>query len=383
MLSSISSFLPIGKAARAEQPRPGSPGRSRAWFRASVAGSSESGRSVAETDVIRTQDRRLCSITSNVAKNGRGGNVGELIGDCPLRPARLYWGSRPPLWQFGTGKASGTRAFPHLAIRRDEDRMKMTLIMPGVGRKAGRSTPPPGSWSRWDRLSWRLSPRPDVEIAFVNDRLEPIPYDQPTDAVGINVETYTARRAYAIAAQYRAAGSAGDPRRLSSDARARRALLHADAIVEGEAETVWPRVIEDLRAGRFRAAIGPTADRAPRTSSPPADLCRQEIPADDAHRDRRGCRFACKFCSVSQFFRQTAFERPLTMFSRRSRRRAGGRCSSWTTTSSPTWTGPAALRGHPAGRHPLGQPGQHQHGQRPGAPGTDAEKRLLRGADRV
>ena len=32
------------------------------------------------------------------------------------------------------------------------------------------------------------------------------------------------------------------------------ALLHAEAIVEGEAEAVWPQVIEDLRAGHARSA---------------------------------------------------------------------------------------------------------------------------------
>ena len=40
---------------------------------------------------------------------------------------------------------------------------------------------------------------PDVEIRFFDDRIEPIPFDAPTDLVAISVETYTARRAYQIA----------------------------------------------------------------------------------------------------------------------------------------------------------------------------------------
>ena len=44
---------------------------------------------------------------------------------------------------------------------------------------------------------------PDVEIAMYDDRLESIPYDEPTDLVAITVETYTARRAYEISAEFR------------------------------------------------------------------------------------------------------------------------------------------------------------------------------------
>ena len=36
--------------------------------------------------------------------------------------------------------------------------------------------------------------------------MEAIPYDEPTDLVAISVETYTARRAYQIASEYRRRG---------------------------------------------------------------------------------------------------------------------------------------------------------------------------------
>ncbi len=40
-------------------------------------------------------------------------------------------------------------------------------------------------------------------MRFYDDRMEPIPFDEPTDLVAISVETYTARRAYQIASEYR------------------------------------------------------------------------------------------------------------------------------------------------------------------------------------
>ena len=44
---------------------------------------------------------------------------------------------------------------------------------------------------------------PDVETILYDERLEPIPYNEPTNLVAITVETYTARRAYQIATQFR------------------------------------------------------------------------------------------------------------------------------------------------------------------------------------
>ena len=45
-----------------------------------------------------------------------------------------------------------------------------------------------------------------VEVSLVDERLEPVPYDQPTDLVAITVETYNARHSYQIAARYRQRG---------------------------------------------------------------------------------------------------------------------------------------------------------------------------------
>jgi len=45
-----------------------------------------------------------------------------------------------------------------------------------------------------------------VEKRFYDDRFEAIPYDEPTDLVALSVETYTAKRCYQIASEYRRRG---------------------------------------------------------------------------------------------------------------------------------------------------------------------------------
>ena len=131
--------------------------------------------------------------------------------------------------------------------------MKITLIMPGVGRKPGE--PYVASWKMeplGPAMLAAVTP-PDVEVRFVDDRLEAIPYGEPTDAVGINVETYTARRAYSIAARFRARGVPVILGGYHPTLVPEEAAIHADAIVAGQAEPVWPHLIADLRSGRLQS----------------------------------------------------------------------------------------------------------------------------------
>ena len=84
--------------------------------------------------------------------------------------------------------------------------MKVTLVHPCIGRRTGEP------YIR----TWQMEPLPpaviagltprEVEVAFYDDRMEVIPFDEPTDLVAISVETYTAKRAYQIASEYRRRG---------------------------------------------------------------------------------------------------------------------------------------------------------------------------------
>ncbi|MBZ0165183.1 MAG: methylase, partial [Candidatus Omnitrophica bacterium] len=84
--------------------------------------------------------------------------------------------------------------------------MKITLIKPNIGRLSHSLYVDEG---RMEPLQLgviaALTP-PDVEVVLFDDRMEDINYDDPTDLAAITVETYTARRAYEIAAEYRRRG---------------------------------------------------------------------------------------------------------------------------------------------------------------------------------
>lgn len=153
---------------------------------------------------------------------------------------------------------------------------------------------------------------PEVDIRFHDDRIEPIPYDAPTDLVAISVETYTAKRAYQIASEYRRRHvpvvMGGFHATLCPDEVGR----FAESLVVGEAEAIWPQVLEDYRVGRpkklYVARSRPILAGLKPDRSIYAD--RKYLPIRLVE-GGRGCRFRCDFCAVQSMFGSTRNARPI------------------------------------------------------------------------
>ena len=189
---------------------------------------------------------------------------------------------------------------------------RVTLIHPCVGRKPGQSYIRTWQMESLPAASIAgLTPR-DVEVRFYDDRLEAIPFEEPTDLVGISVETYTAKRAYQIASEYRRRGipvvMGGFHASLLPDEVAR----YAEAVVIGEAEALWPRVLDDARHGRlekfYRAEDRPSLEEL----RPDRSIFRGKryLPIGLVEAGR-GCHFKCEFCAVQSVFDQTQTRRPI------------------------------------------------------------------------
>jgi radical SAM superfamily enzyme YgiQ (UPF0313 family) len=153
---------------------------------------------------------------------------------------------------------------------------------------------------------------PDVDIRFYDDRMEAIPYDEPTDLVALSVETYTARRAYQIASEYRRRGvpvvMGGFHPTLCPDEVGH----YAESVVVGEAEETWPRLVDDFRHGRMERVY--RAERRPslRGVRPNRRIFqgKRYLPIGLVEAGR-GCHFRCEFCAVQSVFRNTQTRRPL------------------------------------------------------------------------
>jgi radical SAM superfamily enzyme YgiQ (UPF0313 family) len=189
--------------------------------------------------------------------------------------------------------------------------MHLTLIHPAIGHRAG------ASYIR----TWQMEPLPiaalagltprDVGVAFHDDRMEPVPFDAPTDAVAIPVETYTAARAYQIASEYRKRGvpvvMGGFHATLATEEVAR----FAEAVVVGEAESVWPRVVDDLAHGTLQPIYrGERRDLSEARYDRRLFRGKRYLPIGLVETGR-GCRFPCEFCAIQTFFDRTHRSRPI------------------------------------------------------------------------
>ncbi|MEM9348348.1 MAG: radical SAM protein [Planctomycetota bacterium] len=170
--------------------------------------------------------------------------------------------------------------------------------------------------------TWKMQPLPvatiagllpdDIERRFYDDRLESIPYDEPTDLVLISVETYTAKRAYQIASEYRQRRvpvvMGGFHATLCTD----EVCQYAESVVVGEAEQTLPEVIDDYRHGQPKKVY--RSEQRPRLARVKPDRTvfqgKRYLPMGLVE-FARGCRFKCDFCAIQSYFDATQNHRPI------------------------------------------------------------------------
>lgn len=125
------------------------------------------------------------------------------------------------------------------------------------------------------------------------------------DMVGVSSFTAKADVLYAIADFYRARGTTVVLGGLHATLVPEEAAEHADAVVAGEGEVLWPRVLADWKRGRL--------DRIYRNRSfHDVDLGCQPVPRYDLLdlerynriplQTARGCPLDCEFCAASKIF---------------------------------------------------------------------------------
>jgi radical SAM superfamily enzyme YgiQ (UPF0313 family) len=145
----------------------------------------------------------------------------------------------------------------------------------------------------------------NIDVRIVDERVDDIPWDYEADLVGITAMTPLAPRAYEIADAFRKKKIPVVMGGMHPSVLPDEALEHADAVVIGEAEGLWPQVIEDARAGKMKGVyrVKGLKDLKKHGVPPRRDLLSLDkyLPVTFMETSR-GCPHACNFCSVTRFF---------------------------------------------------------------------------------
>ncbi len=164
-----------------------------------------------------------------------------------------------------------------------------------------------------------LTPR-EHAVRILDENVEPLDFNTDCDLVGVTFMTALAPRAYEIAREFRRRGKlvvgGGYHATLCPDD----AAPHFNALVAGDAEGSWQRLLEDVQQGRLQKLYRLTAP----ASTTAAGLLETPVPRRDllartAHyyatvnavQAGRGCRHACRYCSVTAFHGRTYRHRPV------------------------------------------------------------------------
>lgn len=196
--------------------------------------------------------------------------------------------------------------------------MRILLIAPASGswRQVGKKRVFNGKTFRFSLLSLlsvAAETPSDAEVRIVDEQIEDIPWSERFDLVGITCMTALAPRAYELADRFRSLGTPVVLGGMHPTFLPEEALRHADAVVAGEAEGVWPRVVEAARGGRpsgvHRSETPP--DLAGQRRAPRSLLARKGYATLQAVQATRGCPHRCNFCSVSAFHEGRQRQRPV------------------------------------------------------------------------
>ena len=107
-----------------------------------------------------------------------------------------------------------------------------------------------------------LTPR-EHKVRIVDENVEALDFDTDCDVVGISFMTALAPRAYEIAAQFRRRGRVVVAGGYHATLCPEDAASHVDAVVVGDAEGAWERLLADFQRGQLQKVYRGASGNAP------------------------------------------------------------------------------------------------------------------------
>jgi len=151
------------------------------------------------------------------------------------------------------------------------------------------------------------------DVTIVDENVEPIDWDAEADVVGVGGMAVQVERQKEILRRFRQQGryvvAGGSWASLCPDDLAD----HADTVISGEAEYIWPQFCSDFEAGRAGATYQATTEVDPVDSPLPRyDLLNLDRYLAAGVQFSRGCPYTCEFCDIIVMFGRKPRTKSLT-----------------------------------------------------------------------
>jgi radical SAM superfamily enzyme YgiQ (UPF0313 family) len=147
-------------------------------------------------------------------------------------------------------------------------------------------------------------------IEVLDENIEPFEFRE-ADIVGITAYSASVYRAYQIAQIYRKKGIPTVMGGIHVSMMPEEAANYCDTVVIGEAESIWPKVLEDFEAGKLQKQYKGTWTNLENLPIPRRDILRNPYYQWGSIQTSRGCPMNCTFCSVTAFNGRRFRRRPL------------------------------------------------------------------------
>ena len=193
--------------------------------------------------------------------------------------------------------------------------MKILLIQASGYRENGRLDRRKSRWLLGMTLPYVAALTPsDIQVEIKDDMLEEITFREDCDLVGLTFMSHQAPRAFQLAAGFRRRGIPVVMGGFHATLAPEECQAHADALVIGEAEEAWPRLLRDFQAGRLQPRY--QAEKLSDLKNLPVprydllDLKRYKV-WNIPSQTTRGCPYNCSFCEVTQVYGGKFRHRPV------------------------------------------------------------------------
>ncbi len=140
------------------------------------------------------------------------------------------------------------------------------------------------------------------EIEFIDERVEKLPAHIDSDIIAFSVETYTAKRAYLLAKQYKTEKNIIVMGGFHASVMADEMLAYADTVLVGDAEDTWQQFLEDCQKGQRKDTYISTGEKELTILKEDPSVYRHGYFGIGVYQISRGCKFNCDFCSIKTMY---------------------------------------------------------------------------------